>query len=381
MSKYQLTYSQLLKKTIVSMMVGLKLTLKHFVGARHKRAQVGVMDKSYFKQPDGIVTNQYPFEQLPIPDNGRYKLHNEIDDCIVCDLCAKICPVNCIEIDPIKSPVEIGKTSDGSTKRIYAATFNIDMAKCCFCGLCTTVCPTECLTMTQTFDFSEFNVSKLTYAFAELSKEEAEVKRQEYEVFAQQEKEKKANKATVKTESIKTTDAQSQESASETKSEIDNETIKPKVVVPKIKPVIPVKKTSEGEPIAKEESQKPALPKLKPIIPSVKNEEGNGEPTKKEESKPAALPPKLKPVIPSTKKESNVSDIENKTDEVQKAITPKLKPVIPALKKDPSIETEIKTTNNEPIDESVDQKPKPVVPKLKPVIPKRIPPKEDTNNE
>ena len=63
---------------------------------------------------------------MPVPDNGRYKLHNEIDDCIVCDLCAKVCPVNCIEIEPIKATDIIGKTSDGTNKRIHAAKFDIE---------------------------------------------------------------------------------------------------------------------------------------------------------------------------------------------------------------------------------------------------------------
>ena len=113
---------------------------------------MSIEDADYFKQKDGVVTTLYPYESIPVPDNGRYRLHNEMEDCIVCDLCAKICPVDCIAIDPIKSTVEIGKTSDGSTRRIYAATFDIDMAKCCYCGLCTTVCPTESLTMTKAYD-------------------------------------------------------------------------------------------------------------------------------------------------------------------------------------------------------------------------------------
>jgi NADH-quinone oxidoreductase subunit I len=108
----------------------------------------------------------------PIPDNGRYRLHNEIDDCIVCDKCAKICPVDCITIEPIKAAEEIGKTSDGTPKRIYAAKFDIDMGKCCFCGLCTTVCPTECLTMTKVFDFSVTDMSEHNFAFAEMSEAE-----------------------------------------------------------------------------------------------------------------------------------------------------------------------------------------------------------------
>ena len=41
--------------------------------------------KDYFEHKEGVFTNYYPHESLPIPDNGRYRLHNEIDDCIVCD--------------------------------------------------------------------------------------------------------------------------------------------------------------------------------------------------------------------------------------------------------------------------------------------------------
>ena len=102
-----------------------------------------------------IIQNR---EQIPIPDHGRYQLHNEIDDCIVCDKCAKICPVDCIDIEPVRSPEVFGQTSDGTPLRIHAAKFDIDMAKCCFCGLCTVVCPTECLTMTKEFDFSTTDI-------------------------------------------------------------------------------------------------------------------------------------------------------------------------------------------------------------------------------
>ena len=130
---------------------------------------MGIEDEDYFLKNKGIATLQYPKESLPVPDHGRYKLHNEIDDCIVCDLCVKVCPVNCIEIEPIRATDIIGKTSDGTNKRIHAAKFNIDMSKCCFCGLCTTVCPTECLTMTKSYDFSTFDRGDHIYEFAEMT--------------------------------------------------------------------------------------------------------------------------------------------------------------------------------------------------------------------
>jgi formate hydrogenlyase subunit 6/NADH:ubiquinone oxidoreductase subunit I len=89
--------------------------------------------------------------------------------------------VNCIEIEPIKATEEFGKTSDGTPKRIYAATFDIDMGKCCFCGLCTTVCPTECLTMTKVYDFSVTDIGEHNFAFAEMSEADILEKRTKLE--------------------------------------------------------------------------------------------------------------------------------------------------------------------------------------------------------
>lgn len=174
---YKRSYWGNIVVTTRSLWTGLKLTFIHLMHAVKTRKPLPVSDKSYFKQPDGIATIQYPHEVFPVPDTGRYRLHNEIDDCIVCDKCAKICPVNCITIEPIKATEEIGKTSDGTPKRIYAATFDIDMGKCCFCGLCTTVCPTECLTMTKVYDFSVFDIRDHVYTFAEMTDAEIAEKR------------------------------------------------------------------------------------------------------------------------------------------------------------------------------------------------------------
>jgi formate hydrogenlyase subunit 6/NADH:ubiquinone oxidoreductase subunit I len=166
-----------------SLWTGLKVTLGHFVRARKKVPLLSITDPAYFNQTEGIATIQFPHEMLPVPDVGRYRLHNEIDDCIVCDKCAKVCPVNCITIEPIKSPEEIGKTSDGTSKRIYAAKFDIDMGKCCFCGLCTTVCPTECLTMTKVYDFSVFDIREHNFVFAEMTQQEITEKTQHWEEY------------------------------------------------------------------------------------------------------------------------------------------------------------------------------------------------------
>lgn len=215
------SYFQHMRNGFQSLAQGLKITLRHFWNARHSRKPLAISNKSYFTQPDGIATIQYPHEILPVPVNGRYRLHNEIDDCIVCDKCAKICPVNCITIEPIRATEEIGKTSDGTSKRIYAATFDINMAQCCFCGLCTTVCPTECLTMTKVYDFSVSDIKEHTYAFAEMSETEIAEKKQ---LFEQHQKSK-----TIPTESAQPSSAPTANEGSKPS------TAKP-VFKPKIKP-------------------------------------------------------------------------------------------------------------------------------------------------
>ena len=134
-------------------------------------------DSNYFKQLENTNTIQYPAQKLPVPEVGRYQLDVEMDDCIVCDLCAKICPVSCIDIEAIKATEAIGQTSDGTTKRLYAAKFDIDMAKCMYCGLCTIVCPTECIVMTNQYDKSVFEISQLTYQFSDMTPEDAAEKR------------------------------------------------------------------------------------------------------------------------------------------------------------------------------------------------------------
>jgi len=156
---------------------GLSLTVSHLFASNAKRKVISASDNNYFKQLEGTNTIQYPKQSLPVPEVGRYQLDVEMDDCIVCDLCAKICPVNCIDIEAIKATEAIGQTSDGTTKRLYAAKFDIDMAKCMYCGLCTIVCPTECIVMTNQYDKTVFELSDLTYQFSDMTPEEAAEKR------------------------------------------------------------------------------------------------------------------------------------------------------------------------------------------------------------
>ncbi len=273
---------------------GLKITGKHMLDARKQRTPIGPDDKNYFNEQNGIFTLQYPKEEIPVPDNGRYKLHNEIEDCIVCDKCAKICPVNCIDIEPIRSAEVFGKTSDGTPLRIHAAKFDIDMAKCCFCGLCTTVCPTECLTMTNEYDFSAFDFEEHNVPFSNMTPIEILERKKAFEEHMEKKAAEKAKTATSTSSkpamkpSIKPKVPGAAKPVMKPKVP-GSGTAKPKVIV---KPKIQVKKDSENSP----KTSKPR-PVIRPKI-QVKKSDNT------EEQESAKLKPKvpMRSKIPTPKK-------------------------------------------------------------------------------
>lgn len=80
----------------------------------------------------------YPYEKRELPERFRGTLFMDAKLCIACDACAKICPVDCIDI-----------IAEGKGKERHPALFDINFYKCMWCGLCTEVCPTECIYMTQ----------------------------------------------------------------------------------------------------------------------------------------------------------------------------------------------------------------------------------------
>jgi NADH-quinone oxidoreductase subunit I len=250
---------------------GLLIAFKHFKKAYKRHSPTNVLNDNYFKENkgEGLITLFYPYEAIPLPDNTRTRLHNEMDDCIVCDKCAKVCPVDCIEIEPIKATEQIGTTSDGSPIRLYAARFDIDMAKCCYCGLCTTVCPTECLTMTKVYDYSEFDVKDMIYHFANLTPEEAQEKK---DLLVQFQKEKADLQAQKNNKSISIPQEENQE--------IEKENQEKPVFKPKIKPLPKVAEREKENIEDKTEGNLETTPTPKPVFkpkikPLIKKEDKN----------------------------------------------------------------------------------------------------------
>ena len=82
-----------------------------------------------------ITFNFPPTGNLTERFRGRHIFYP--DKCIGCQLCAKICPNNAIEM--------IEKEHNGKKVKFP----EINYSKCCFCGLCVDVCPRQALQFTQ----------------------------------------------------------------------------------------------------------------------------------------------------------------------------------------------------------------------------------------
>src|SRR3990172_6877147 len=150
-------------KSLWTVLVGMKVTFKHLF--------------------EPSVTIQYPDVRLVLPERERNRLYVNMDDCIGCDQCARACPVNCIEIETVKSVPgdDLGTTSNGKKKALWVTKFDIDIAKCCYCQLCVFPCPTDCIYMTDVYEFSEFERDNLVYDFVTLLPEERIQKKKNFE--------------------------------------------------------------------------------------------------------------------------------------------------------------------------------------------------------
>jgi NADH-quinone oxidoreductase subunit I len=144
-------YFRDLYKTIYTILVGLRITLKY-----------------HFARP---ITLQYPDIAPALQPRFRGFHYFEIEKCIACDMCAKACPVDCIYIEksgPRKIDKESGIARGGALQR-----FGIDYAKCMFCALCIDPCPVDCIFMGSTYDQSCYSRDGLIVDFAKLPVEVA----------------------------------------------------------------------------------------------------------------------------------------------------------------------------------------------------------------
>lgn len=115
------------------------------------------------------VTVSYPEkkrEKLP-RDHGRHILNryeDGLEKCIGCELCAAVCPADCIYVrgkdNPVDSPVSPGER--------YGYVYEINYLRCIHCDMCVEACPTEAITESKMFEFSFQDRKDAVYTKAEL---------------------------------------------------------------------------------------------------------------------------------------------------------------------------------------------------------------------
>jgi NADH-quinone oxidoreductase subunit I len=103
------------------------------------------------------ITEHYPDKEKWMPFE-RYRGHHFLNTdengevkCVGCELCAKICPCDCMEVIPYED--------ENGNRRPFV--FNIDMARCLYCGLCEDACPADAIKLGQHYEFSTENSDTL----------------------------------------------------------------------------------------------------------------------------------------------------------------------------------------------------------------------------
>ena len=93
------------------------------------------------------VTHEYPEKKRDTNFRGK----PEVNGCIGCGICKKVCPANAIQYT---------KNEEG---RVISYTF--DLKKCIFCGNCMYYCPQKAIKMTNEYELAKnsSNELKLNY--------------------------------------------------------------------------------------------------------------------------------------------------------------------------------------------------------------------------
>jgi len=118
----------------------------------------------YGVDPKAEVTLQYPEERWEVPERFRGFLFNDINTCIVCNMCVKMCPMDCISLESVR----------GADKKPVLVSYDINIGRCMYCGLCVEVCPPKSLKHTGGYEMASVERGELILHF--VREDAAEIK-------------------------------------------------------------------------------------------------------------------------------------------------------------------------------------------------------------
>ncbi len=108
--------------------------------------------KNLFKKPETI---KVPEENKKTAKRYRGFHINDLDKCIGCGTCSKICDnkaIKMVELENVKT--ELGQRNERP---------KIDYGRCCWCGLCVDICTTGSLQFTQDYTYINHDAESFSY--------------------------------------------------------------------------------------------------------------------------------------------------------------------------------------------------------------------------
>lgn len=104
--------------------------------------------RTFFTRP---VTLKYPEEKMPMFPRFR-GLHELTRDekgqikCVACELCAAVCPAQCIQVEP----------GEGPNHKRFPKVYEIDLGRCIFCGFCEEACPYGAIVLRDKYETADY---------------------------------------------------------------------------------------------------------------------------------------------------------------------------------------------------------------------------------
>jgi NADH-quinone oxidoreductase subunit I len=107
----------------------------------------------YMWQP--VITLQYPRQSLKMTPRFRGHIELTCDEetgepkCIVCGLCQRACPSNCITV--------IGEKPEGAKKKVLTK-YILNFTTCSLCGLCVESCKPDAITFSHDYNLASLRM-------------------------------------------------------------------------------------------------------------------------------------------------------------------------------------------------------------------------------